>query len=405
MTGSLRSTERLQQSRPAFEQWLACFHTAPQSQATGAKSLLVAVGKQPLLEAVPADDPQQVREISAAILDRYRVDRGHDELSGCTLDPRPFLRLTVAAADECVRHVWFGADGRPIETELRDRLHLQQLVPCEPRLRSADADTVQQWIAAARGDETAMPQRDTGARNADFSDALLAATVVWCRWAEGTVAFRFDAGFSAQITFSGWAADFLHRRTTPPPFVCAESQLAGYHLHALADGTVTVHEAIAQCEVSGAETLACRLVTCPHSGRRVLPDHLITCPITQQALLPDAMQRCSWCDRQVAATEIDAGRCSGCRKGTPIAPGDRLLDFLFHHDPRLRRYTHWHGWQDETRAVAIGQRWWKQVAVVCDLQPLAVRKRFETGGWKRGWQRFDAAAGSPLEDAACGKPK
>ena len=345
------------------------------------------------LEAIPEGDPQQVRELSPAILGTYQVIDGHSELAGCTLDPRPFLRLSLAAdADAAaVCHRWFGCDGQPVEASLFERLHLSHIVSCDPRLRRNDAPMVRQWIetslASLQDSSALLEQHDPFGSNS--SPELLAATITWCRWAEGTVAFRFRNGASARTSFEGWAADFVNGNQRPEPFACEESGAAGYKVMALDDQTVTVPQAVARCEVTGQTTLAVRLVGCAVTGKKVLPEQLVACPITHRKVLPDVLQTCRWCDRQVLPEQWSDAICADCRDGSPIAADDSVLKELLAKHPQWKSFHRWKGWRDADSAVLFASRLRGEIAIVWDCAEHRIRKLAKRGRFRREWQIID----------------
>ena len=336
-----------------------------------------------VFEATPAGDVQHVRDLSPSILGAYQVRQGHVELAGCTLEPRPFLRLTFPASQpDRLHHRWFGGDGQPLEAELTRRLGLTQLQPAAARLRDGDGAMIQQWIEAALAACQAAGQSEL-----IEAGRLLAATVAWCRWASGKVAISFTSGQRVEIPFEGWAIEFRTNRLLPLPYCCAESGLASHHLCALDDGTVTVVEALGRCEESGVETLAARLGTCEVTGRRVLKERMVCCPISGKPMLPREAARCQWCDRRVAPDQLQDGRCGDCRHGAPIAVprDDRLLQQLVTQQPALARYTRWRGWRNEQVAVLIGARWGGEVVVICDAPSGRIRRQAHRGRLLRRW--------------------
>ncbi|WP_153559056.1 hypothetical protein [Roseimaritima sediminicola] len=347
-------------------------------------------GDLELVEAVPVGDPQQVREVSGSILDCYRVCDGHSELAGCTLEPRPLLRLTRRTSGDEIRHDWFGGDGQTLEPELIPRLGLDRLRRCEPRLRRGDEPVARQWIATAARAVVPIDAAGQARRRADADARWLAATVVWCRWASGTVAFRFGNAAVGRCSFAGWAIDFLHGRERPEKYRCPITGYRSYDLLMLGDGTLTVPAAVAVCQATEQTCWKTELEHCEVSGARVREECLVTCPITGRRALPGALKRCSWCERLVVPEQVAAGAdrgpcCRDCREAEPLAEADPLLRQVLTTHPAWARYRRWRGWEDAERAVLIGQRWGGQLVVLWDRQQKNVRKYGKRGRFTRRW--------------------
>ncbi|QEG43855.1 hypothetical protein [Roseimaritima ulvae] len=395
MNESLSPTPAQDQSRHQFLRWLeraqqgsAALATADSPTVPAAAKAVASSGSlesgEPAapagpatVEAIPLGDPQQVRELSPSILGCYHVTAGHSELSGCTLEPRPLLRITWDAEGGQVQHRWYGGDGQPLAAELIERLGLKELEPCEERLRANDAPMVRRWIAAAL-------QTDSGAVGA--APDWLAATVVWCRWASGAVAFRFGNGAEGRSNFAGWAIDFVQGYQRPEKYRCSASGEESFEVLALDDGTVTVPQAVGRCEQSGTSTLLSNLKTCEVSGRQVLADRLAQCPISGLWALPDQLECCVLCGRAVAPGRIESQVCSDCRGGRDIDPDDSLLAGLLAADGSFARYGHWRGWRDEAVAVLIGRRWLGgQLAILYDRQQARVRQVARSGRFSQRW--------------------
>lgn len=394
MNESLSPTPDQDQSRRQFMRWLERVQqgTGDDAVATTATAEVQAVRQTidsvdppaaaaPTVEAIPVGDPQQVRELSPSILGCYHVIDGHSELSGCTLEPRPLLRVTSEVDAGHVHHRWFGGDGQPLDADLIERLGLTDLAPCDERLRASDAPVVRHWIDAALQGQTTSP--------------WLAATIVWCRWASGAVAFRFGNGAEGRCNFAGWAIDFVHGSQRPEKFRCAASGEESFEVLALADGTVTVPQAVARCEATGTLTLISKLKPCEVSGSRVLGDLLVQCPISGLWALPDRLERCLWCGRQVVAGRIEQQLCSDCRGGQEIASDDALLAGLIADNRALSRYGHWRGWRDQAVAVLVGRRWLGgQIAIVYDRQQNRIRQTARRGRFSPRWTVQGAVDGS-----------
>lgn len=318
---------------------------------------------EPVVEAIPPEDPQRVCDISPAILNRYSVRSGHVELSGCTLEPRPFLRLTFpGSSPDRLVHIWFGDDGSRVDDQLAKRLHFDGVEPIAPRLRASDVSSIERWIAAAWRTLQVSPNEASRWNRKN----LVGGTIAWCRRATGKVAIVFDDGPTAHVSFDGWAADFCSGNARPAPFRCPSTGFESYQVVALDDGTLTVPQAIARCAHSGKEVLADQLSQCELTGQHVLPDYLVRCAVTGRQVLADTAACCQWCQRCVVPGEIERHLCRDCRKRQPISRSHPLLHQIFEAHPEYRRYRSWTGWTDDSVGVFVGKHRLREIVLVAE---------------------------------------
>lgn len=318
---------------------------------------------EPVVEAVPPADPQRVCDVSPALLSCYHVRGGHVELSGCTLEPQPFLRLTFPdpRPDRLV-HIWFGDDGSRIEDSLAKRLHFDRVEPISPRLRASDVSSIERWIAAAWRALQASSQQSSHWNR----ETLVGATIAWCRRASGKVAIVFENGPTAHIPFDGWAADFCSGYSRPAPFRCPATGQESYEIIALDDATVTVPQATARCAHSGNEVLANQLGQCEVTGKRVLPEYLIRCAVTGRKVLTDVAERCQWCQRGVVPGEVENQLCRDCRCRQPVSTSQPLLRQILDEHSEYCRFGGWTGWVDGSIGVFVGKRRLREVVLIVD---------------------------------------
>lgn len=376
------TSDAVESSEPTLERFVQWLQQIGLSEAhlQPASGFVTKVGGVPLLEVVPAVDPQHVRELSGVLLGCYQFADGRFELAGCTLDPRPFLRLSLTDQSDRLRHFWFGSDGQECQTEFVRRLGLNNLVQTERRLRAAEEGRLQQWVNVGLSQVQSLL-----AASAHGPGKLIAATIVWCRWSEGTIVFLVRDRVVCRLRFSGWASDFLNGHQSPPPYQCLESGCTGYDLTLLEDGTLTTVEATAVCAQSGQKTLACRLERCFLTGKSVLASYLSRCPILGEKMLPDLMQRCGWCQRLVCPGSLENQLCSDCRTeqrvDVTVAPWrDMMASF-----PQADRYGAWVGWKDDSQAVLRGRRWSGEIALQASLPEVNLLKVWRRFRFRRRW--------------------
>ena len=139
---------------------------------------------------------------------------------------------------------------------------LEEIMPYAgkpPRLGQAE---LKPWIDLAR------QQLDF-----DADRRLLAATVIWCKYAAGKIRLNYGDQ-TAHVPFAGWAQLFAAGQIVPPSFHCDHTDSDSYRVRQTDDGTITVESSLAVCESSGATVLENQLESCAVTGRRVLPKFL-----------------------------------------------------------------------------------------------------------------------------------
>jgi len=320
------------------------------------------------MQAAAARQPTSVHELTSPLFAQYSVEGGHIHLAGCSLEDRPFLRLSflrrdARAAEPQVVHCFGTSAGDLLEPHLIGELELDQLVPLAGRTPRLDSDVLQQWIDVTRRQFEAEP--------AAGEWCLLATTLVWCKHAEGKLSFSIGSK-SVEVAFGGWGRLLADRRVLPPPYVCPLSQRSSYRLAATDDGRITVAESIAVCAESSRRVLVDELEPCAETGRRVLPEYLQTCPVTGKRVLASLLQPCSMCQQRVSPRVLEGSRCRACRQLAAATKADPRLARILDAYPQLDR---WRTWQiAETRSVQIlvGGSLLRRVLLVLDKQTLDV---------------------------------
>lgn len=342
---------------------------------------LTAAGEP--MHAVPAHQPQSVHEFSRPLFDAYRLDEGNVHLSGCTLDDRPFIRLTFVEQEEpasrrqVLKHIFMDARGNVMSDELRTSLGLDDLVPLtSPPHRLNDVD-LQRWIAAAN------KLHQSSGRSAARSD-LVAVAIVWCKYAEGKLAFVAN-DVRGDVSFSGWARLLKEGQVKPPPFACQHSGEASYHLSVTDDGRLTVAESIDICAETGQRVLKIELETCEATGSRALEDQFVTCPVSEQRVLRSALEACSECLQEVSPGVLDAGRCSACRKVQSISKDEPRMARVLGEYPGLDRWRRWYLSETSDAYILNATGLAKRLLLVLDKESLEVVRLARRGHFATTW--------------------
>lgn len=287
-----------------------------------------------MLHARPKDQPASVHEIADAIFSAYRIDGGSVHLAGCSLDDRPFLRMTYFGApggDEPLCHQYLDAEGEPVPDQLVTRLHLDNLVPLAPaEVAARHSDEVEKLKAVSRRTSEDWRRAQNGR-----TIAPAATTAVWCKFAEIKLQFTIGEA-TADLAFRGWASTL-----EAPPFVCPYTGAAGYHLAATDDGAITLAGQIGVCALSGRRVLQRNLVLCAATGKQVLPDYACLCPVCRQPVIATAMEQCAQCQQEVSPTALEGGICQACLRMKRVPKDDPRVAGLLSEYPALDGWRQW----------------------------------------------------------------
>lgn len=329
------------------------------------------------IHAAAAHQPLSVHELADHLFAQYKVDNGHMRLAGCSLEDRPFLRLSYlrlspAESEPELVHCFGNSDGTLVSRDLKESLDLNNLVPLAPRAPRIDDQLVRRW--------TQLIRRQCEQQDRDRARSLVAATLVWCKHAEGKLTFSIGQA-SAEVTFSGWGRLFSSRRCLPPPYKCHLSGRSSYHLSATDDGHITVAEAIASCAESSRKVLESELRVCEATDCRVLPEFLRECPCTGMHVRASVLHTCSLCQQQVSPRAIVDNRCTACRQLKKVTGTNTDLACILSTYPKLGRLGSWKMSQSRNAWILIGRSPWKRLLLVVHKQTaeilhMAVGKRF-----------------------------
>lgn len=334
-----------------------------------------------VLQAAPADQPVSIHELAPALFAFYAVDDGHVHLTGCRLEDRPFMRLSyldhadTAPADQLME-CFASSDGRLLDPAACRELQLIHLTPLDGTLRRLDKSVLQQWIEVA--------DRKCRQQMASAAYTLIAATIIWCKFAVGKLSFSAQSA-SAELEFSGWARLIRDGVAVLPPYKCPWTGEQSYHLAATDDGRITVASAIATCAQSGQRVLKSELEQCAVSGQQVLAEYLYPCPITGQRVLRQHLATCAMCGEQVCTHAVARGICAACRHLHPVSRDDPIMARILGTYPKLEGSRSWKMSETDTVYVLVGTQLWSRLLVVFSKETLEPLRVATAGRLSRRW--------------------
>lgn len=320
------------------------------------------------MQAAAARQPVSVHELTASLFAQYSIEGGHIHLAGCSLEDRPFLRLSFLnthpdGGTPQIVHCFGTSEGELLGERMIGELELGQLVPMSGRIPRLDGEVLRQWIDVTHGRFASRATADAW--------TLVAATLVWCKHAQGRLSFSMGAK-SVDVAFAGWGRLLADRRILPPPYECPLCGRNSYRLAATDDGRITIAEGIATCEQSLRRVLVDELERCAETGRRVLPEYLQTCPVTGKRVLASVLQPCCMCQQRVCPKALDGERCPACRHLSPTAKTDPRMARILDAYPKLDRWRNWKTAETRSVQVLVGISSLRRLLVVLDKQTLDV---------------------------------
>ena len=311
--------------------------------------------------AAPAGQPVGVHQITQQVFAAYDVKGGKVHLSGCTLDDRPFLRVTRISPD-CISPAvleqrFLDAQGREVDEHLVAALGLEQLKPATglPRLHTRE---LQQWLGVAAAQES---RATDGER--------IACTLIWCKHAQIKITFTIGEA-AVEQSFSGWAQQLGDGTQKPPPFRCAVTEQESYSLDATDDGRLTAAEAIALCAETGKRVLVTEVETCSVTGKQACAHELETCPVTSKRVLRGALDQCLMCGQLVSPAALNNGRCSACSSLKPVSKDDPRMARVLGEYPKLDRWRHWRLGETSRAYILMASALVKKLLVVVEKDSL-----------------------------------
>ena len=336
----------------------------------------------PVVHAALKGQPANVHEISSALFAGYEFPAGHIHLAGCSLEDRPILRVTqwLDGDTDAARlaHHFFLPNRELASAELIAQLHLADVEPFESKPPQENPDTTGRRI------ETACSHLGIAA------DQVVAATLIWCKFAIGKLAF--EAGEAqATLPFSGWAAALANGQAKPPAFQCPHSGIFSHHLDITDDGRIAAADAVAVCDGSGERVLVSELETCAATGKRVVSQQLEHCGVSNERVLASSLLVCSQCNQRVSPNVIKGGRCSACRSLVAVRKDDPRMARLLDEYPKLDRWPRWRISETERMYVLLAASWLRQLLLVVEKESLAVAHVAISGRLLTNWSELPSA--------------
>ncbi|MCA9144953.1 MAG: hypothetical protein KDB05_19295 [Planctomycetales bacterium] len=331
--------------------------------------------------AVPASQPESVREVSQRLFNAYTVEGGSVHLGGCTLEDRAILRVTYLekcdTADDTGRlsHHFIDLTGESISAELVNRLGLTELVPPTRSIRVTD-DQSNRWQSVG---EAALDRL-----HPDSNVESLLTTVVWCKYTEGKLSFVIGDA-TASIAFSGWAQLFVDGTEKPPALTCPSHLQGSHHLAATDDGQIVPVEAIAICSESGKRVLTRELESCHVTMTKALPEFFATCPASGDRVLRRTLVACATCQQLVSPTSCESLRCRGCRSLAKVSKDDPRMARLLGEYPKLDNWPRWKLAETTAAYVVVASSLTKRLLIVVDKHDLGVLRLAKGSQFTNKW--------------------
>ena len=304
----------------------------------------------------PRQQPEGVHELSGRLFPAYTIEQGSVHLGGCTLEDRPFLRLSFRLLSGELEHVYTDGEGKRLAADWIDALHLADVMPYPdrpPKLAPHQEDAILAEAHHATDDDEHL-------RSAD----LLVLAVVWCKYAQGKLCFTIG-DHESELAFAGWATTLQ-----PPEFVCPETRAASFHLAATDDGHITDVGQIQICAESGRRVLAHDLVECQVTGQHVLAEFIEMCPVLGHAVLRTEIVACAVCRQRVCRSAVTAEACQACRSLARVSKDDARLARVLGEYPTLDRWRFWKLSETETAYIAVASSLFQRHLFVIDKHTL-----------------------------------
>jgi hypothetical protein len=316
----------------------------------------------------PAGQPNHVRDLAGRLLDAYQVEGGGAHLAGCTLDEIPVVRLTWATAEQELEgaYVIFGqanSDGRMVDAELFEKLHLADVVPAE-RPVSVSPSEVDRLVEAAI--------RCAGGSVDDKRGEPDSIAVIWCKYARVKVQLSIGNA-TADVTFAGWA-----RTLEPQPYACPITETKSFSVAATTDGRIVPADQLEVCQQSGRKVPRCELVQCAATGKLVAQDLTARCPVSGKVVVEAELVVCPTCGQKVSPHALSGNRCAACSRTSTVKTTDPRMAKIIARYPRLANWTWLRLAETDEVFIVIAAGLLDQRLLVVDKTTLDVR-RFARG--------------------------
>ena len=345
---------------------------------------------QDFVHAAPQQQPVGVHEITPQLFAPFAFDGGHIHLAGCALEDRPFIRLTLPGEETdpepTLRHHFQWPSGEAVDDELVAQLALDELRPLDTRPAQRNSTALKDAIDRAT---TTMSEQ---------GNEVLAVTVVWCKYAEGKIAFE-AAEDTVHVPFSGWAKLIAAGLAKPEPYDCPLTNQQAYELAVTDDGRIAAAAGITACEESGRRMLTSELAKCAATGKLVESKLLQACRVSGEKVLASAIVNCAQCGQGVSKNSLKGGRCSACRSLAPVRKDDPRMARLLDEYPKLDSWPRWRIAETDAVYVLLATSWLRQLSIVVDKNSLEVSHAATSGRLLTNWTELSDAQREELLEA------
>ncbi|HZZ72047.1 MAG TPA: hypothetical protein VFE24_07320 [Pirellulales bacterium] len=384
-------------------------------------------------QAFPATQPNGVQELAGPLLSAYRVEGGSVHLAGCTLEPRPILKLVhrlrlegLEPHDE-LTEVFAAGGEAPLAPEVVAALRLDALAPAAPPPKIARPDLERlldqasqfaderRKAAEAALAEALLPKKLEEIRQLEDYFAKTKAEIstphVQELAAEEQAAIaeqigaleqqqqrrlaaiderysvsgnlelvaailiwtRFAAG-KLRFTLGAATADTPFAAWAgllqPPPYVCPYTNRPTFHLAATDDGRIVAAEELGQCELTGRRVLKRELVREASTGKWVRADLTDLCAVSGQRVLKDRFVTCPICHVHVNPQILHGNHCRACPPARAILKDDPRLARLLGEYPGLDGWRSWKLAESPAAYLCTAAGLWRQLFLVFDKRTL-----------------------------------
>ncbi len=287
----------------------------------------------------------------------FQVDNGSIKLSGCSIEPKPVLKLKLKSHSEASEIIYFTNDGE-INHDFANSLRLDEFEEI------ADEPT---WLKApSKRAELDQLLELAQTKLAEDFQRVFQATVFWCKHVDGklTIEIGEQSGF---IKFSYWAQRIVDGLDSCPPYLCEYSGKSSYQIVSDDLGNITVPQALKTCEITQKKIVESQIAACSVSGRQVAITELWTCPASGKKLLETFAKKCSKCDQSVSPEAIERGFCIVCRSLNSADPGNPTIGRILENFPVTQSGVGWKESACQSYAVVTCRRRLMRLLFVIDL--------------------------------------
>ncbi len=362
-------------------------------------------------QMAPADQPENVSEITSRLFSAYTVNGGSVHLAGCSLEDRWIVKLVAQATPAATqREILIAPDGNELAAKMQSELQGCSLVLAKS---PADASLGELRIAGPHSSQLPISRHEItlifrqiqsglrgflnssghglsegGAESAGALTNLMQGVsqivLVRTRWVSGKLRFTLG-GESLDVPFAGWA-----RSLQPPLVECPRSGKQTRNLAATDDHRMAAEESIASCQISGRRLLDTELAICVVTGKRVLPDYVEKCSFSGEAVLAESIVRCGRCEQPVSPLAMAGNCCLACRHQEAIKPSDPRLSLILNEYANLGHWKRWRLAETDANFITTARRGFRKMMLVVDKETLQVRY-LAKANLRLGWLPIESA--------------